>query len=197
MNDDLIRQILEVGRRQGNSCRIAIDERRLTTSDDFSWMLEEDYWHGPPLTDDFIDDPYQTGLTVHKYPDDDPHLSLGYESIEAFWSPVKKANKTIQMEEILVPSRKKVGGVHVLRYLHSIRDIESKSFVHCDGAVRCYTDDQYLQRRNTRVHTAERALHYRKVFRIDGNISSNEWSNISVLWFRGNRLVQEYLSNFG
>lgn len=39
-----------------------------------------------------------------------------------------------------------------------------------------------------------KGLHYRKVFRLDGRLSANEWSHVTALWFSGNGLVLEYLT---
>ncbi len=41
----------------------------------------------------------------------------------------------------------------------------------------------------------ESAGRYRKVFRLDGNIETDAWSNIAARWFRGNRLMKEYLDS--
>lgn len=38
---------------------------------------------------------------------------------------------------------------------------------------------------------------YRKVFRMDGEIETDQWSQVTALWFRGNKLVLEYLSGLG
>ncbi len=45
--------------------------------------------------------------------------------------------------------------------------------------------------------TAARANRYRKVFRIDGEVSTDEWSDIVAKWFRHNELAGEYLSGLG
>lgn len=39
-----------------------------------------------------------------------------------------------------------------------------------------------------------RGEHYRKVFRLDGAIDADQWSDLATLWFRGNQLVPEYLA---
>lgn len=41
----------------------------------------------------------------------------------------------------------------------------------------------------------ESAGRYRKVFRLDGDIETDVWSNIAARWFRGNRLMKEYLDS--
>ncbi len=41
----------------------------------------------------------------------------------------------------------------------------------------------------------ESAGRYRKAFRLDGDIETDAWNNIAARWFRGNRLVKEYLDS--
>ena len=41
----------------------------------------------------------------------------------------------------------------------------------------------------------ESAGRYRKVFRLDGDIETDAWSDIAARWFRGNRLMTEFLNS--
>jgi hypothetical protein len=86
--------------------------------------------------------------------------------------------------------------LRLLRYLHAIRDIERGVFIHCDGAVRAYTPERYETRAAKNYMTGrESAGRYRKVFRLDGAIETDVWSSIAARWFRGNRLMKEYLDS--
>jgi hypothetical protein len=71
------------------------------------------------------------------------------------------------------------------------------TFIHCDGAVRGFAPDEVIMRRTETMPTTTRAARYRKVFRIDGTITTEEWSQIATKWYQGNRLVEEYLANLG
>lgn len=82
------------------------------------------------------------------------------------------------------------------RYLHAIRDVSQHQFIHCDGAVKAYTREGY-PRVAEQFAARGRGLHYRKVFRMDGKIETDHWSQVAALWFRGNQLVVEYLSGLG
>jgi hypothetical protein len=48
MNYELISDVLRIGAQPGNAARLAYDDRRLTTRSEFSWSIEEDFWHGWP-----------------------------------------------------------------------------------------------------------------------------------------------------
>jgi hypothetical protein len=197
MNDGLVSILLAVARRDGNKLRIAIDDRRLTTSAEMRHTIEEEFWHGPPLTETWLDDPYKGGTTVYRYPEEAFELDLGYEAIFSYWRMNGPREKVVQIEELTALDVQPVAGLQCLRYLHAIRDIESGNFIHCDGAVRGYAPDELNARRNEAMPTATRAERYRKVFRIDGIITTEEWSEIATKWYQGNRLVEEYLKNLG
>ena len=158
----------------------------------FTPYFEHDYWFGPPLSPSVLDDPYKVGTTVHA----DPRSGLMHEypRLYVHWAMDKEGRKVVQIEELSDDSGSNQGGYRILRYLHAIRDIERGTFIHCDGAVRAYTSEQYALRcRKEFVTGREWASRYRKVFRLDGSIATDAWSNIAAGWFRGNRLMTEYL----
>jgi hypothetical protein len=202
MNDPLMTKLLQVGARPGNSLRVAIDERRLTTPAAMVRTIEEDFWHGPRLTEGWLDDRNAVGRTVHRYPDGEFKRELGYDAVFAYWR-MSDEGKVLQLEELTRPEAElgeelqMVGDLHGLRYLHSIRDLEVGTFIHCDGAVRAYDEVSFEAREAEEMPAKTRATHYRKVFRLDGDIPTNEWADIVVKWFRGNGLVGEYLAGLG
>jgi hypothetical protein len=64
-------------------------------------------------------------------------------------------------------------------------------FRHFDGAVKVYLKDEYAERMGRRLpHKDSHAK--LKLFRSDGEIESDVWSNLTLLFFRGNELVLEY-----
>jgi hypothetical protein len=200
MNYRLINLLLKIGARPGNMVRIAIDERRLTNPDEMRWVFEEDYWWGPKLSDAWLDNRYTDPIpTVHRYEEGNARLLLGYEAFFAHWRINGKVEKVFQAEELTTLDEETrpttmIAGFTPLRYMHSIRDIEAHRFIHCDGAVRGYNPDTLSIRRAEEMPTATTAAYYRKVFRVDGTITTEEWSQIAAGWYRGNGLVAEYLA---
>jgi hypothetical protein len=192
INYTLLRTLINAGVRPGNSFRIAIDDRRIIPRRDFMHFIEEDFWWGPKLTSSWLDDPYTGGCTVHADPEGD-NAPDGYSKFFAYWRMDGEGNKVVQMEELVTPSAKEFCGYRVLRYLHSIRDISSHVFIHCDGAVRAYDAEGFSERRAEDMPPGTQAARYRKVFRVDGSVSTEEWSDIVAKWFRHNHLTGEYL----
>lgn len=110
------------------------------------------------------------------------------------WRLDKEGRKVVQIEELSDHAGAEQAGLRLLRYLHAIRDIERGIFIHCDGAVRAYTPEQYEDRKSKLYVTGRpSASRYRKLFRLDGLISTETWSNVTAQWFRHNRLILEYL----
>ena len=187
------RVLIAVGTREGNQLRLGIDDRRICDVSDLSHIIEEDYWYGPPLTEERLDDPYVVGLTVHEDPEGEEGLR-GYWKFFAYWRMNGETEKVVQMEEVVGEAEGTVGPYRVLRYLHAIRDIRQHHFIHCDGAVRAYDAKAFEERKHDDMPTRIQANRYTKVFRVDGEISTQEWSDIVAKWFRHNILAREYLT---
>jgi hypothetical protein len=193
INDTLLRVLVSVGTRVGNHLRLAIDDRRIADVSDLLHIVEEDYWYGPHLTEEWLDDPHAVGRTVHEDPEGEDCLR-GYWKFLAYWRMDGEGQKVVQMEEVVGEMEGKVGQYRLLRYLHAIRDIEQHHFVHCDGAVRAYDSQAFEERKHEEMPPSVPANRYRKLFRLDGEITTQEWSDIVAKWFRHNILAREYLT---
>jgi hypothetical protein len=196
VNYQLIEELRRVGSRPGNRVRFAIDERRLAPAGSLFRVIEKEYWYGPPLSVAWLDDPRKVGRAVHAVAD--PSKVFGaYWKVFAVWYIDSDGRKVVQMEELVGDSAPRYGPYRLLRYLHSIRDMAAGRFVHCDGAVRAYDGAAYASRAMEEMPPETRATHYRKVFRVDGVIETDEWSRIVAFWYGHNRLATEYLSRLG
>lgn len=194
VNDTLTQSLLEVGSTEAAALRLALNEQHFMAASAFSAYIEMDYWWGPPLSAETLDDPHEVGVTVHG--DAQSGLMHEYPRLFIDWSMDKEGHKVVQIEELSDDPGASRAGLRLLRYLHAIRDIERGVFIHCDGAVRAYTHEQYEARAAKGYVTGrESAGRYRKVFRLDGDIETDAWSNIAARWFRGNRLMKEYLDS--
>lgn len=194
VNDGLVQTLLTIGGDRANCLRVAVDADHLMPAAEFRPYFERDFWFGPPLSRDALDDPRAVGVTVHG----DPEQGFLHEYPRLFvdWRLNKEGRKVVQLEELSDHHSASRGGFRILRYLHAIRDIQRGVFVHCDGAVRAYDAPAYA-RRVERMFVTERqsATHYRKLFRVDGVITTDQWSNVVAQWFRHNHLVIEYLAS--
>lgn len=176
------------------SVRLAIDHSRLVEIEWYYAVMEKDYWHGPQFAWTKLDDPDAVGLTVYAGPQH-PLLALagnGLERTEFLWS-YRNGLKTFQAEEIHSPKRG--GKLELNRYVHSIRAIERRAFVHIDGAVKAYEPTHYPARIKSQMPDEPRSARRVKLFRIDGDIPNEEWAALVSSFFRHNEMVLEYLNS--
>lgn len=194
INDTLTQTLLQASDGAVAELRLALNEQNIMAESAFTPYFEHDYWYGPPLSPRVLDDPYKVGTTVHADPGSG--LMHEYPRLYVHWAMDKEGRKVVQIEELSDHSGSNQGGYRILRYLHAIRDVDRGTFIHCDGAVRAYTPEKYALRCSKEFVTGrESASRYRKVFRLDGSIATDAWSNIAAGWFRGNRLMTEYLQS--
>ena len=189
---DLVGTVLGASARHPVTARLAVDERRLRFRHEHEEILERDYWYGPPLSDQSIDDLDAVGETVHGDPEGGTSFINPYAALSVRWTR-DGVLKTVEIEEYVPPH---VDGAQwvLSRYLHAIRDTSVRAFVHCDGAVKAYAPEVYP---HVQADFAKRgkSQHYRKVFRLDGRLPTDTWSVIAAQWFRGNGLVLDYLAS--
>jgi hypothetical protein len=79
------------------------------------------------------------------------------------------------------------------RYAHAEYDLVGGVLSHFDGAIRGYSSDAYLERIERRIDRAGKHADYTKLFRLDGALPVATWKRVLTDWYRGNRLIPEYL----
>lgn len=189
----LVAELLDARERYGCKTRLAIDERRVRLRSEHRELFEHDYWYGPPLNADVLDDMHALGETVHGDPEGGASLLNPYVALSVRWK-AEGSLKIVEIEEQIPVHGNGVGQLLLARYLHAIRDTGAHEFVHCDGAVKAFDRSCYPQT-PAEFEARGRGVHYRKVFRLDGGIPTETWSAVASQWFRGNRLIVEYLSS--
>ncbi|MHB8794823.1 MAG: hypothetical protein ACYC90_05075 [Candidatus Nanopelagicales bacterium] len=192
INYNLIGAVLACTKDGSASARLALDSRRLRYVNEYEEWEERDYWYGPPLSDELLDDPRLDGSTVHGDPEAGSYFHP-YLATEFRWV-ARDGLKILEIEEQIAVLDDYEEPIVLVRYLHAIRDPSTRSFTHCDGAVKAYPTASY-PRIAGEFRSMGRAPGYRKVFRVDGTIDTQQWSQIIALWFRGNQLVHEYLAS--
>lgn len=143
----------------------------------------------------FPEDPRGT-VTTHQRVDDDSLEALLFplHRTEVMWS-ARDGTKTVKIEE-LVPSVNELDKDATVsnRYVHAIWDPSEECFVHFDGAVRVYKGAEYQLRLEADMKkTDATTCDYIKLFRIDGKIPVEVWSDLTTRFFYQNELVLEYL----
>ncbi len=197
INAELIGTLIDYWRENDTTeLRLALDGQRLLPVEQFSGMIEMDFWDGPQLSEERLDEPLSVD-TVTRHGAAEPSLLRPHWQFLVRWSyDAKQGQKTCEMEELLWDPHPEHCPYVLVRYMHSIRDVRQHAFIHADGGVRGYLPETYAGRRAQRgVSAGANPEVYRKVWRLDGNIVTGTWSHLVARWFRGNRLVLEYLGD--
>lgn len=186
---ELVRKVLRLAKEHDLIARIALDDRRLRFKEEYEESEEKDFWYGRVLVDDDVDNLSVVGETFHGDPDGGTSWLHPYAGLSVRWT-ADGPLKGVEIEEFMPPP--KPGSDWVLaRYLHAIRDTETKAFVHCDGAAKAFAAAKYPQTQNG-FRTRGKGDYYRKLFRVDGQFPTAAWSELACSWFRGNKLILEY-----
>ncbi len=186
----LVGTILRLSEEHDLTARFALDERRLQFKDEYREIHELDYWYGPSLTDADLDDLTVVGETFHGDPEGGTSLLNPYAGLSIRWTADGDL-KTVEIEEYM-PAPDSTAEWVFARYLHAIRDTTKHAFIHCDGAVKAFTAVRYPRAQHD-FKNRGKGDRYRKLFRIDGEFPVAAWSEVACSWFRGNRLINEYL----
>lgn len=122
----------------------------------------------------------------------------GYQRVEAEWQTTKTGTERVfKLEEVIDPLNRRSPSAG--RFLHAIRDTKSKLFTHLDGALLGYssTDRERRVSCGVTIKNAPKAESKPKLFRIDGEIPTESFEEISTLFMDQNGLVLEYFLGRG
>ena len=176
-------------KRNENTFYIAVDFNRITKRDNLQGVIECDSWYGVPYSDKKIDDKNNVGLTVINRTENANNIyPINISRSEFFWS-YNSQIKNFCSEEIT----KYKAGYYLNRYFHSQRNINQKKFIHVDGKINVYESGSYNQRIDSHFPDEFKPKKSIKLFRIDGNISTEEWSELFSKFYKGNEMVLQYL----
>jgi hypothetical protein len=193
-----------LGALEGAGCRvaIAIDHFRLSGKGTLRRLYEADRWFGMPHTSVALDDPNAIGATLHQRIYDvgpDWTQKAGWR-MEFRWT-LDGELKSFEAEELPIPRAPEHPAPTICRFVHAIRDVGSRRFIHLDGALHVYESGRYASRYDQAdQHRLPKIWADRKVklFRVDstskGWISAEAWQQVVERFFRGNELVLEFFS---
>lgn len=181
------------------TARLRLDPDLIGHPESVHSRIELEYWHGPKFDDDIAAIP--AGVAEHKNSDDDRFYSR-IDKTQIWWKEPEtrpdagtlRQIRTFEIEELTEEeSPGLAAGVYGCRYAHAEYDLTKGVLSHFDGAIRAYPGDAYLDRIQRRIDRSGKHSDYTKLFRLDGMLPVALWKRILTDWYRGNRLVPEYL----
>lgn len=122
-------------------------------------------------------------------------------SLDINWE-IRGNLKTFKSEEFKTDKIKiDIDGIkyYPARYIHSTYLIDKGCFNHLDGAIHFYTEEEYYKRRNSDLNYNHKNFEQiksrtEKLFKINGKIDTQTWSNFISMFFSGNPLIIEYFT---
>jgi hypothetical protein len=202
---ELIGELFELVGEPGLTVSMALDPFRLTSVVDVPIRLLEDYWSGIKTTAENLDslDPHDTGVRAfHAAPQDTPqrvfHPVLGTwfdwerRSRHDANDPVKR----LYIREVCPPADRFGVPLSIVfnRELHAERDTAAKAFTHVDGKTCGYETTAYLPSAAHPNAEPGDPTRSRKLWRVDGRVTDQQWCSLVGLHFRGNDLIDEHFA---
>ena len=188
----------------GIDAYLALDYNRVRINVDGSRYFEADTWYGAPFSEDIPN--IADGVANLRPPSDieQSHLEFLFANayaLDVCWNTNNKI-KTFQALEFKgVNVTVKIDGeeFHPARYIHAEYDLTKKYFRHFDGAVQYFKKDEYLIRRDSNFrHNVKDMQQIKalsgKVFKFNGKISVDLWTEFCSHFFTANPLIHEYFS---
>ena len=176
--------------------RIAVDPHAVTPRADRPHCGLFDYWFGVRVDQATLDDPQIIGRTRHERRVDRHDLeTLPLLAIDVIWS-IQDDLKVLEITETVpADTHEARGGLIFNRYLHAIRDWRRQRWIHVDGAVKAHQAVTYQATRDDTSAAKGPVVAYRKLWRIDGQVSDEDWGRLLGHHFRENELVAEYFGS--
>jgi len=87
-----------------------------------------------------------------------------------------------------------------VRYIHAEFDMNTNTFRHFDGAFHFYTEQEYYQRRDSDLNYNKKEYSQiksrsKKLFKINGQISTETFVDLTSHFFSKNPLIYEYFTD--
>lgn len=185
-----------------NDKYIALDLNRVRINVDDPIYEERDIWYGAKFKDKIEN--IEDGIIKLRPPLDIPKYSISsffgdVYSLDIKWS-TKNNIKVFQCKEFKTESIKiNICGDEYfpVKYIHAEYNMKTGSFRHFDGAIHFYTEEEYLNRRDTDFNhnyknTDQIKASSQKLFKINGSVSVDKWIELTSHYLFANPLIFEY-----
>jgi hypothetical protein len=177
-----------------NSFRIKIDpDIYLPESNCTPYIkFEFDTWYGPGFSESRLADPYYVGFTkLGRNINSLFYHNNNLEETQFYWK-YKDGVKTFESEELLDINKPQTPDYFLTRYSHAEWNISEKNIQHFDGAVKVYSQSEYMQRRPQNMPEILKVEKYFKMFRIDGTTILKDWIESLGYYYWQNEMLIEY-----
>lgn len=201
-NQSLIDTIFEVGKN--NLLYIALDSDRIDICVEDTFYSEKAYNYGVRF--DMNISNLKTSAVLYKPETNIPPdiINMFFEdaySLDIKWY-LRNGVKTFQAYEFKTENTKinyKNKELYPVRYVHSEFDMQDNCFKHIDGSIHFFEKNDYFIRRDENFNYDYKLKNSikplsKKLFKVNGNISTKQWIKIVSDYFFQNPLIIEYFN---
>ena len=183
---------------------IAIDEDRVRIDVDGLAYAERDTWYGAPFNDDVRQ--IKAGVVKLRPPPDLKQHHLDFFFANAYCLDIKWSDangiKTFQSLEVKTDNVQiEIDGKTYFpaRYLHAEFDVSANRFRHFDGAIQLFSEQEYLQRRESDFNMPAKNFEHikarsKKMFKLNGPLETGTWVDLCCHFYTANPLTFEYFT---
>lgn len=191
-NRELLADLMALALDEDFDVRIAVDPHAVVGRSDRPHCGLFDYWFGVCVDRTTLDDPHALGRTRYeRRVDRHDHEVLPLLAIDVIWS-LQDDLKVLEITETVpAGTYEERDGLILNRYLHAIRDWRQQRWMHVDGAVKAHRAAEYEATPDNTSASKGPIVAYRKLWRVDGQISDEDWGRLLGHHFRENELVIE------
>lgn len=190
---------------EGLQVAVALHPFRRARLDEVRPRLLEDYWSGIKTTAENLDslDAHDVGTPTFHAASDRSAVQKLFNPMLGTWidwarrsddasDPVKR----LYVREVRPPVNGRGEELVAVQNaeLHSERNTAARRFTHVDGKVRRHLTSTYGPSRENPMAATGPFTHSRKLWRVDGPLSDEQWAELVGLHFRGNELVEEHFA---
>lgn len=195
-NVDLIKNLIDVLKKyDGIKVKISVDLNMVGIVGTERNYMERDFWYGPKFIRKDISK-IPDGVAVHGIRNESGKFRQIYKT-DFFWH-TKNNVKTLEIEELVdkaYPIDLDVEKGYPAKYVHTEFDLDAKKFVHLDGAIRIYNENNWEKRKTIDINKFTGVADRIKLFRVDHELEFEDWLKLVHFFFRSNEHIIEYFSS--
>ncbi|WAC01583.1 hypothetical protein N7U66_16765 [Lacinutrix neustonica] len=187
---------------QENEVSLALDLNRVRIDTEGPILIEEDTWYGANFSENIAT--IKDGVTNLRPPQYLNEFELDFVfasafALDVYWYSYEKIKvfQALEFKQPNVTIKIEGNSYFPVRYVHAEYDLDKETFRHFDGAIQFYTEAEYYERRENNFNSKVKGEYQvksmsKKLFKINGDFSVDDWIKFTSHFFAKNPLILEY-----
>ena len=198
---------------RGSQVKLRFDPFEKRDMSDLDDILEHDRWFGPEFSNGILKNKQDLSLTIHTTEDEKQFMDypVKYTIFRPSWLDKDKNIIQYYIEELLLPKDEEKdfplcrvpycsNKFVAQKFVHFTYDRNNNCFEHIDGSVRVFKMEQfkkiYNEVQSGKVYNQHiDGVERYKLFKVKGNLSFEDVSQLLKSFLRGNPHISEYFDS--